>query len=184
MQPEQIAVIAAAGGICAVFTWGVIAHFTRPQGVPLLMYVIGVATGALTCAQIVRMVRVDPGWWAAPALAGYAVALALYLWAVAATRRRGFSLAFSADLPTALVARGPYRHVRHPFYASYLLYWLAGAVAIREIWLMPALAVVAFLYAFAALTEERKFARSDVREAYDAYRRRTGMFVPRLSGPR
>ncbi|MNC97641.1 hypothetical protein D3C83_153610 [compost metagenome] len=74
--------------------------------------------------------------------------------------------------------------MRHPFYASYLLYWLAGAVAIREAWLVPAFAVIVVLYVLAARTEERKFARSAVCDAYDAYRRKTGMFVPRLSGQR
>lgn len=184
MEPQQIVLVATAGSILAAFTWGVIAHFSRPHGVPALMYVIGIATGALTCAQIARMTRVDPGWWTAPVLVGYAASLALYLWAVAATRGRGFSLAFSADLPTALVARGPYRYVRHPFYASYLLYWLAGALAIRETWLIPAVAVVVALYVVAALAEERKFARSAVSDTYRAYRQSTGMFLPRLIGPR
>lgn len=184
MEPQQIILVATAGCVCAAFTWGTIAHFTRPHGVPALLYVVATASTALTCAQIVRMTRVDPGWWTIPALAGYAAALALYLWAVATTRRHGFSLAFSADLPSALVARGPYQYVRHPFYVSYLLYWLAGAVAIREVWVIPAFAGVAALYVLAACTEERKFARSGVRDAYDDYRRRTGMFLPRLGGPR
>jgi protein-S-isoprenylcysteine O-methyltransferase Ste14 len=184
MEPQQIAVLVAAAVIGAAFTWGAVAHFTRPQGVPTLMYVIGIATGALTAAQIVRICRIDPGLWSVPALLLYAASLALYLWAVATTRGHGFSLAFSDDLPQGVMARGPYRLVRHPFYASYFLYWLAGALAVREVWLIPAFAAVAALYVMAAVTEERKFARSGASEAYRAYRRSTGMFLPRLSGPR
>jgi protein-S-isoprenylcysteine O-methyltransferase Ste14 len=183
MQPQQIAVLVVAAVICAMFTWGVIAHFSRPHGVPRLMYVIGIATGALTAAQLARLAQIDPGWWAVPALLGYLAAAGVYLWAVAATRGHGFSLAFSQDLPKTLVARGPYRFVRHPFYASYLLYWIAGALAIRELWVLPAIGLVAILYVLAAVTEERKFARSSVSDAYNAYRRSTGMFLPRFSGP-
>jgi protein-S-isoprenylcysteine O-methyltransferase Ste14 len=134
-------------------------------------------------AQIARAWRFDPGWWAAPAILGYTVAAGLYGWAIVATRARRPSLAFSPDAPTFVVTEGPYRYLRHPFYGAYLLYWLAGAVVVREWWLVPALGSVAVLYVLAAAREERQFERSTVAAAYRAYRLSTGMFLPRRLRP-
>ena len=47
-------------------------------------------------------------------------------------------------------------------------------------WAVPA--VMTALYFHAATREERKFAVSELREAYAAYRRQAGMFLPRLVG--
>jgi protein-S-isoprenylcysteine O-methyltransferase Ste14 len=180
MAPQHIAVVALAIAVYGSFAWGFFGHFRRPQGVPLLLQATAAAATALTVAQVVRLWRDDPGWWAAAAILGYAAAAALYGWAVATTRSQRPSLAFSGDAPTLLVAAGPYRYVRHPFYAAYLIYWLAGAAALRELWLVPAIAAVAALYVLAALQEERWFARSAMTRAYGEYRRSTGMFLPRL----
>jgi protein-S-isoprenylcysteine O-methyltransferase Ste14 len=184
MAPQHITVIVLAVVVYGAFAWGFVAHFRRPQGIPWLLHLTGVAATALTVAQIAQLWRADPGWWAAPAIIGYAGAAALYGWTVATTRHRRPSLAFSSDAPTLLLADGPYRYVRHPFYAAYLLYWLAGAAALRELWLVPAVAAVAALYVLAALMEERKFERSAMVQAYGAYRRSTGMFLPRLKALR
>ena len=185
MALHHYAIISAAIAVYAIFSWGVVAHFRRPAGITPLTFAMGFSVTALTVAQVLRLRRIDPGVWAtALALVGYAVSLALYLWAVRTTRTHRPSLAFSGDTPARLIADGPYRHVRHPFYASYVLYWLAGSVALRESWLMPAMAAVAALYVLAALHEERTFERSPNAEAYHAYRRSTGMFLPRLTAPR
>jgi protein-S-isoprenylcysteine O-methyltransferase Ste14 len=108
----------------------------------------------------------------------YGLCLALLIWTVRATRDKGLTVAFTNDTPKRIVRDGPYRWVRHPFYLSYLLFWLANALATSawEPWLVFAFMVG--LYTAAAKMEERKFARSALRHDYARYKREIGMFLP------
>ena len=106
-------------------------------------------------------------------------ALALFWWAIATTRRTRLTLAFSNDQPTFLLDQGPYALVRHPFYTSYILFWVGAATDAGSplFWIVPI--IVTVLYVRAASIEERKFVRSDLATRYQDYRIRTGMLVPR-----
>jgi protein-S-isoprenylcysteine O-methyltransferase Ste14 len=84
------------------------------------------------------------------------------------------------DAPVEIVNWGPYRRVRHPFYASYLLA-LVAAVLLIPGW--PAVAVLvigALALHLTARGEERRLLASDLGAQYAAYREQTGQFVPRL----
>ena len=106
-------------------------------------------------------------------------ALALFWWAIATTRRNRLTLAFSNDQPTFLLDQGPYAMVRHPFYTSYILFWVGAAAdaGLPLFWVVPI--IVTALYTRAASLEERKFVRSDLATRYQDYQIRTGMLVPR-----
>jgi protein-S-isoprenylcysteine O-methyltransferase Ste14 len=85
-----------------------------------------------------------------------------------------------ADAPRQIVTWGPYRWVRHPFYAAFLLA-LAGAAALCP---HPA-TLAAWLYALVALSltarrEERRLRASPLGASYAAYMGVTGRFLPRL----
>jgi protein-S-isoprenylcysteine O-methyltransferase Ste14 len=108
--------------------------------------------------------------------------LMLFWWAIKTNRENRLSAAFSSDLPSQLVDRGPYRFIRHPFYTSYLLTWVAGIPASGQAWLLVTVAVMFTIYFKAARMEEEKFRRSDLSENYRRYASRTGMFFPRLIG--
>jgi protein-S-isoprenylcysteine O-methyltransferase Ste14 len=116
-----------------------------------------------------------------------------------ALRWTGTGLAFAAYAPAAwaalylgrsfsllpevrrLVARGPYRWVRHPLYAAYLL-WAAGVLLAD-----PTPAMLAVIATFVALlaararVEEIKLAAT--LPGYAEYLARTGMFWPRPGLP-
>jgi protein-S-isoprenylcysteine O-methyltransferase Ste14 len=106
---------------------------------------------------------------------------ALFAWAIKSTYRRRLSVAYNTDIPKFILESGPFGVVRHPFYTSYILFWLSFVV------MQPALinglmALLLFgLYLNAALFEETKFARSALSSAYQDYLDRTGMFLPRIS---
>jgi protein-S-isoprenylcysteine O-methyltransferase Ste14 len=122
-----------------------------------------------------------------PLLNGIAAAIvlvtsiALYEWARHAIWKRGFYVGWSGFVPTELCERGPYRHLRHPIYASYLLAFLAAAIALPH----PLTAAIflgnVVLLVNGARNDERAIAVSPLAAVYAAYRERAGMFWPLFS---
>src|SRR4051794_3354446 len=106
------------------------------------------------------------------------LALVLFASACRATRGQPLPLAFDPARTARIVTNGPYRYVRHPFYISYSITCLAGALATSwwPAWLTAGLMLCA--YAWAAASEERDLLRSHA-DDYASYRARTGAFVPR-----
>ena len=107
-------------------------------------------------------------------------ALLLFEWARHSVRDRGFRIAWSGEVPEGLCEQGPYRFVRHPLYASYIVAFAAQLVALPSWWTLVIFAFNAGLFIHAAFDDERSMARSELAADYAAYRMRTGMFLPRL----
>jgi protein-S-isoprenylcysteine O-methyltransferase Ste14 len=165
------------------FALGVKLVFTR-KGRPGPGYTwikIGaVTTGIVEAYAIFRSEDVP----LAATLAGLVLLLVSFVlfWAcVYWNRKKPLSLAYSHDLPAHMNSRGPYRWVRHPFYTSYLTAYVGGLIASLNPVVLLFVLAMAFIYWDAARREEAKFARSDFADAYAAYRRKTGMFLPFLS---
>lgn len=118
------------------------------------------------------------GVLAAVVLAG---SLALYEWARRTIWGRRFGLGWGMQVPDAVCDQGPYRWVRHPIYLAYLLAYASILVALPH-WLTACtFAGAILLFAHAARHDEREIAGTALAADYDAYRKRTGMFFPRLS---
>ena len=86
----------------------------------------------------------------------------------------------SDDSPHHIVTYGPYRKIRHPFYASFLL-TLFGAFVFSP----QAGTLFTFIYAFLVLNftarqEEKRLMSSQFGSEYERYMERTGRFSPRL----
>lgn len=109
-----------------------------------------------------------------------AVALVLFWCTLVKARGRSLRAVFSGTPPATLLAIGPYRYIRHPFYASYTLGWLAAFIAIRTPISMLALVTMTSIYVVAARLEEARFASSSLSRTHRDYMARTGMFFPRL----
>ncbi len=113
-------------------------------------------------------------------LALFALGSSIFWWALKTNRRNPLNIAFTESQPSHFVSEGPYRYVRHPFYASYIFAWFAGPVATQIWWLfLPAILFIPVYYR-AARMEEGYFSKSPLADKYRAYRKRTGMFLPRL----
>ena len=107
--------------------------------------------------------------------------LTLFEWARHTIRGRRFGLALSGHVPEALCEEGPYRYIRHPIYLSYALAFLAVLIA-QPHWVTALGFLVNFILAMgAARSDEREIACSALAADYQAYRQRTGMFLPRFS---
>ena len=179
MQSMNDLLLAAGFVPFAAFSWAVKGHFRSSVGIPVGMTLISALSLAAFLWFGYRLLTnaADAAWPLAVLL--FALALAIFAWAVVATRRGPPSLAFDPDQPTLLYRHGPYRYVRHPFYLAYLAFWIGTAVASPGLlgWTVPL--VMLTIYAYAARREELKFASSALAGPYADYKRQVGMFLPR-----
>ena len=183
MMPFSTLILVALSVICWVsFALAVMWHFSRPVEPSWLMKAVASLAMLFGLLQVMAMASAPAtsvtSWLVAFVL--YGSALALFWWALKTTRGHRFALAFTPTSPTMVLAEGPYRWVRHPFYASYLLYWVAGAYATQAWWMIVSVIVMGGLYWLAAVQEETEFLQGDQAEAYRAYIVRTGRFFPKL----
>ena len=162
------------------FAWAMKHFFTQPTGTSLGMSLIkfsGAAFG-LTHLSALALLGAAGAERAALAALAYAASLALFWWTLSTHQHTPISAVFSRDLPHRVVQDGPYRFVRHPFYASYLLMWLAAPIGAGQWWLATAALIMGGVYYSAAKSEEKKFAESAVANHYARYRAATGLFLP------
>lgn len=172
--------VAFAGPI-AVFGWQLVgaSRTFNPgggKGSPLASLI------SLAYAALLFNAWLDPlnAWLVALGWLGLLGALALFEWARRTVRGQFFSYIFSDDIPTFLCTAGPFAYVRNPFYTSYLL--AMGSTAAMMPTLFRGLVVLAMVIYFraAAIQEERKFAASGIAADYEAYKQKTGRFIPKL----
>jgi len=158
----------------------VVRFFARPAGVSTGAKAIGVFGFVFGLLHLFSIVESDQLNLSRTILAAvlYSAALGLFWWSILTNSRRPLSAVFSPDTPEHLIQEGPYKLIRHPFYCSYLLTWLAGVLATENVWLLVTVAVMLVMYARAAKVEEEKFEQSAFAGNYLAYRARTGSFVP------
>ena len=178
MMMERLTVLAFGAMCFLAFSSAMLGHFRSDGPMPFGMRVIGATSLAAMAifAWSVCTAQLSRVWLIAPVLS--AASLAFFAWAVHATRNAGFAFAFAETRPSNLVVSGPFHYVRHPFYTSYMIFWLATCFATTSsvCWVGPL--VLLGCYVVAARREERLMARSDLGAEYASYAARTGMFVP------
>ena len=179
-SPVQLVLALLLFTCLASFTWAMRNFFVKPERLTPGLRVTLAAGFVFALAHFVVLFRtpdIQPAF-AGVAAALYCTALVLFWWTILSHRIQPLAACFSRDEQLHLVQHGPYRLVRHPFYCSYLLTWLGGAVAAQSLVLGLTFIVMFFLYLAAARSEESKFAASPLAEAYSQYQRSTGQFFP------
>ena len=167
------------------FSWAVRSFFVKPSGKTPGLQVTLISGFVFAVAHFVVLFftpLISPALGAA-ASALYCLAFVIFWSAIDVNRKQPLAACFSGNEQLHLVERGPYRFVRHPFYCSYLLTWLAGGVATLNPLLLATFVVMAVLYRVAATKEEKKFAASPLADDYRRYRRCTGQFFPNPLAP-
>ena len=166
----------------ALLAWALRHHFRNDDGIPRGLRLLSVVTLAGYALFVFRSLRApDPVPPARLLLEAccFLASVLLFVWAVRTTRHRGLRLIHSAGGADELYLDGPYRFIRHPIYAAYVLFWIGTAIGAGPLQWLVAAGLVAW-YRTAARAEERRFAAGPLAPDYDRYRRRAGMFVPRL----
>jgi protein-S-isoprenylcysteine O-methyltransferase Ste14 len=77
-----------------------------------------------------------------------------------------------------LATNGPYRFVRHPLYASWILCIVPGVALIFESWFILTVSVVAYAFFRVFIHEEEDALESMFGEAYERYRSSTPALFP------
>ena len=164
----------------AAIAWAVRFHFAS-QARPWRFVLVSIASAANVAvfAHVLwRFAKPIEGLVAALIL--FVAAAVLFAASIAASRSAALKLLFDADKPQAILQTGPYRFIRHPFYASYVLYYLGCAVATLHPFNIGFLLVLLPVLVVGARGEEAAFAQSPSAADYADYRRRAGLFWPRL----
>ncbi len=172
--------LAVGLGMFAAIVWAVRYHFasnTKPLGF-LIVSVLSVINLAWFGHLLWRYPKSTAQL--SIVLALFLAAAALFFSAVSASRRARLRLLFDPSQPDQLLESGPYRYIRHPFYTSYLLYWLGCAIATAHPVNIGFFVLLVPLLMAGARAEEESFAQSPLAQQYADYRRRTGRFWPRL----
>lgn len=154
-------------------------HF-RSEKYPLGMYVISVLSlvGLATFLVIAFRAQLI---FAGASFTLIVAAQGLFLWAVRHSRNRNLTLALDTEMQSETIIRtGPWRYMRHPFYASYMIFWLACALATQHVISVIVFLTLSAIYTYAALREERVLSAGPLRKDYIEYRETVGLFYPRF----
>ena len=122
--------------------------------------------------------------WIPPAVCGVLLAvcsLALYEWSRRTVIDRNFYVGLSGEVPHAVCEAGPYRFVRHPFYLSYMVAFMAVAVAFPSFIVSGVCLINVGLFVYMTLDDEKVLLTSAIAADYARYQSRVGMFLPRFS---
>lgn len=111
----------------------------------------------------------------------FLIASGLFLWAVKHSRSRQLSLAFDKDTKVSgIITSGPWKYVRHPFYVSYVIFWLACALGTAHPTSLLVLITLLFIYGYSAVQEEAALKQGQFGEDYLAYQKNAGFFFPKI----
>ncbi|WP_086644353.1 isoprenylcysteine carboxylmethyltransferase family protein [Acetobacter sp. DsW_063] len=166
----------------ASFVWGVVAHFRKSAATPWGMQALSVfnALGYATFLLCLRHEDILTEGATSIAIALFGASFALFWWTARTTRALPPRIAHSKADADTLYRHGPYAFARHPFYLSYMIFWVASAVGVGGVQWLVCGAFIGW-YALLARSEERRFSSSALAAGYMEYRHQTAMFVPKLT---
>jgi protein-S-isoprenylcysteine O-methyltransferase Ste14 len=109
------------------------------------------------------------------------IAQGLFAWAVHHSKEADLALALDDKMQSNRIIRtGPWRYMRHPFYASYVIFWLACALGAQHVISAIVFLTLSGIYTYSARREERALCAGPLRKDYIEYRDSVGFFYPRL----
>jgi protein-S-isoprenylcysteine O-methyltransferase Ste14 len=179
-QLTFVSVLCVAATCFASFVWAIVGFFRHGGRTPPRMRLVAATGLASMAGHLTGLVFIPSasGSRLVMAVLLYAASLGLFWWALWTAWKSRLAIAFSESASSFLLQHGPYRYVRHPIYAAYLLAWLAGACAVDAWWAWLPLVVMSAQYLTAIRFEERQFLNGPMSREYQEYQRKTGMLAP------
>ena len=111
---------------------------------------------------------VPAGWLGAIV---FALALALFAWAIATVTQAGSNVPTSRPT-TTIVDGGPYRFTRNPIYLGMALGLIGLAIAFNSVWLLLALVPFALVIRYGVVAREEAYLERKFGDVYRGYRAR------------
>jgi protein-S-isoprenylcysteine O-methyltransferase Ste14 len=111
---------------------------------------------------------VPAGWLGAMV---FALALALFAWAIATITRAGSNVPTNRPT-TTIVAAGPYRFTRNPIYVAMVLGLVGLAIAFNSLWLLLTLVPFALVIRYGVVAREEVYLERKFGDDYRRYRAR------------
>lgn len=116
--------------------------------------------------------------WSALGVALQSISVFLFGWCIGTSGRRNLSLAFGDSRSTQLLTDGPYSVVRHPFYTSYIVFWIGGIAVACSVFTIAMALVMIVIYFYAARREDEVLAKRFADE-FVQWHGNTGAFFPK-----
>jgi protein-S-isoprenylcysteine O-methyltransferase Ste14 len=129
--------------------------------------------------EITRSARPGAGGWLLLAGALFLAGAAIYAWCVWDFATFGRGTPAPIDAPRRLVVRGLYRYSRNPMYVGVLTVILGWAAAYADPRVLAYAAVVLLAFSLFVRIYEEPHLEREFGDAYRAYRRRVGRWLPR-----
>jgi protein-S-isoprenylcysteine O-methyltransferase Ste14 len=101
----------------------------------------------------------------------FALALALFAWAIATVTQAGSNVPTSRPT-TTIVDGGPYRFTRNPIYLGMALGLVGLAIAFNSVWLLLALVPFALVIHYGVVAREEAYLERKFGDVYRGYRAR------------
>lgn len=101
----------------------------------------------------------------------FAVAAALFAWAIATMTRAGSNVPTNRPT-TTFVDRGPYGFTRNPIYHGMMLRLIGLAFALDSLWLLLTLVAFALVIRYGVVAREENYLEREFGDAYRGYRTR------------
>jgi protein-S-isoprenylcysteine O-methyltransferase Ste14 len=101
----------------------------------------------------------------------FALALALFAWAIATMTRAGSNVPTNRPTMT-IVDSGPYRFTRNPIYLAMVLGLIGLAIAFDTLWLLLALVPFVLVIRYGVVAREEAYLERKFGDAYRGYRAR------------
>ena len=164
------------------FAWSVFGVFRKEKERQEKDYFLLVTVSLLTYASVLASIwlKNEPPLWLSSVCSVLLLASLFLFWITAnTTKKKKLSIVFSQDEPQFLVKEGPYKVLRHPFYFSYLLCYLAAILYNPTWYLIMSFLAISLIYFRAINHEEKKFAESPLADEYKEYCEKVGGLLPR-----
>jgi protein-S-isoprenylcysteine O-methyltransferase Ste14 len=137
-------------------------------------------TSLLAFVSVIYIIwtRESAAWQAVVGAFLQMLSIFLFGWCIGTSGQNNLSLAFGVNSSKSLLTSGPYSLVRHPFYTSYIIFWIGSAVAATSILTAVLAAAMFTIYLFESRREDKVLSTVFVEE-FPRWRERTGSFFPK-----
>ena len=167
------------------FSAFLVALFTEMYGFPLTIYLLSGWLGSrypeidFLAHDAGHLLEVLFGWQANPHLGPFHIASYVLIAGGFILLARSWGILYEAQRRRELATSGPYRFVRHPQYAGFIMIMTGFLLQWTTLVTLAMFPVLVFMYARLARSEERD-ALALFGEEYQRYAARTPRFVPWL----